>query len=218
MIVEADWCIGELLKTLESEGLMENTLIILTSDNGPVLNDGYFDESDTRNGSHNPAGVLRGGNTASSKPVHAFPLSATGKDRSKPEYRMLLISQVDLLSSLASLVGSESRGLDSEEMLDVLMGNSTDGRENLIIEATSRTALRQGNWILIPPYDGPAVNTQVNIELGNSKEFQLYNLDEDPGEQNNLASSNPEKLEEMIATFKEIRGEGFGDIQQLELK
>ena len=218
VIVEADWCIGELLKTLESEGLMENTLIILTSDNGPVLNDGYYDESDTRNGSHTPAGVLRGGKYSLFEAGTRVPFISYWKGQIEAGVSDALISQVDLLSSLASLVGSESRGLDSEEMLDVLMGNSTDGRENLILEATSRTALRQGNWILIPPYDGPAVNTQVNIELGNSKEFQLYNLDEDPGEQNNLASSNPEKLEEMIATFKEIRGEGFGDIQQLELK
>ncbi len=198
--------------------LLENTLIILTSDNGPVLNDGYYDESDTRNGSHTPAGVLRGGKYSLFEAGTRVPFISYWKGQIEAGVSDALVSQVDLLSSLASLVGSESRGLDSEEMLDVLMGNSTDGRENLILEATSRTALRQGNWILIPPYDGPAVNTQVNIELGNSKEFQLYNLDEDPGEQNNLASTNPEKLEEMIATFKEIRGEGFGDIQQLELK
>ena len=45
VIVEADWCIGELVKTLEKQGLLENTLIILSSDNGPVLNDGYYDDA-----------------------------------------------------------------------------------------------------------------------------------------------------------------------------
>lgn len=218
VIVEADWCIGELLKTLENEGLMENTLIILTSDNGPVLNDGYYDESDTRNGSHTPAGVLRGGKYSLFEAGTRVPFISYWKGHIEAGVSDAVISQVDLLSSLASLVGSESRGKDSEAMLDVLMGKSQQGRDNLILEATSRTALRQGNWILIPPYDGPAVNTQVNIELGNSEEFQLYNLENDLAQQNNLASSNQEKLKEMIATFKEIRGEGFGDIQQLELK
>jgi hypothetical protein len=71
---------------------------------------------------------------------------------------------------------------------------------------------------MIPPYNGPALNKMVNIELGNSNEFLLYNLNEDIGQQENLAQSKPEKLKEMIETFKKIRGEGFGNIEQLELK
>jgi hypothetical protein len=98
------------------------------------------------------------------------------------------------------------------------MGKSNQGREELIIEATSRTALRKGDWAMIPPYNGPAKNEMVNIELGNSGEFLLYNLKNDIGQQENLAQSEPEKLQEMIETFKKIRGEGFGNIEQLELK
>jgi len=218
VIVEADWCIGEFLKTLESEGLMENTLIILSSDNGPVLNDGYYDESDTRNGNHRPAGDLRGGKYSLFEAGTRVPFITYWKGRIEPGVSDAVISQVEILSSLAILTGSESRGKDSEEMLDVLMGKSKQGRTELILEATSRTALRKGDWILIPPYKGPAINKQVNIELGNADIYQLYNLEEDPGEQNNLADSNPEKLEEMITTFKEIRGAGYKDIQQLELK
>ena len=71
---------------------------------------------------------------------------------------------------------------------------------------------------MIPPYNGPAVNNQVNIELGNSSEFQLYNLKDDIGQQNNLATTNPEKLQELITIFKEIRGADFENINQLELK
>ena len=58
----------------------------------------------------------------------------------------------------------------------------------------------------------------ANIELGNASEYQLYNLKDDLGEQNNLAESNEEKLKEMIVTFEEIRGSDYGQIQQLELK
>jgi arylsulfatase A-like enzyme len=56
VILEADWCVGELMKTLEEEGLLENTLIIFTSDNGPVLNDGYYDDAVEKLGSHTPWG------------------------------------------------------------------------------------------------------------------------------------------------------------------
>jgi hypothetical protein len=71
---------------------------------------------------------------------------------------------------------------------------------------------------MIPPYGGPAINRSVNIELGNSEEYQLFNLKEDLGEQHNLAGTNEEKLQEMIAVFKEIRGDEQGTTEPLELK
>jgi hypothetical protein len=78
--------------------------------------------------------------------------------------------------------------------------------------------LRKGDWLMVPPYKGPAINTSVNIELGNSEKFQLYNLKEDLGQQNNLADTNPEKLEEMLETFVALRGEEYSKTQALELK
>ncbi len=61
VIAEADWCIGEFLKTLEDEGILENTLIIFSSDNGPVLNDGYYDDAVEKLGNHKPWGPFSGG-------------------------------------------------------------------------------------------------------------------------------------------------------------
>ncbi len=87
-----------------------------------------------------------------------------------------------------------------------------------MLEATSRTALRKGDWLLIPPYEGPPVAIHVNIELGNAAVYQLYNLKEDVGQQNNLAETNPEKLKEMVAALEALRGEENSEIQQLELK
>ncbi|MBK5278830.1 MAG: sulfatase-like hydrolase/transferase, partial [Bacteroidia bacterium] len=60
-IVEADWCVGQILKTLEESGLLENTLIVFSSDNGPVLNDGYFDDAVEELNGHTPSGSFRGG-------------------------------------------------------------------------------------------------------------------------------------------------------------
>jgi hypothetical protein len=98
------------------------------------------------------------------------------------------------------------------------LGKSKNGRSELILEASSRTALRQGDWLMIPPYKGPAVQKAVNIELGNSPEFQLYNLKDEIGQQNNLAKKEPKKLKEMINTFEKLRGKEFQKIDQLELK
>ena len=72
--------------------------------------------------------------------------------------------------------------------------------------------------IMIPPYKGPAVNTFVNIELGNDSEYQLYNLKKDLGQINNLAASETDLLEKLKQKFKELRGSGYGKIEPLELK
>lgn len=218
VIVEADWCIGELINTLEAEGLLENTLIVLSSDNGPVLNDGYYDDAIEKLGRHKPAGPLRGGKYSLFEAGTRVPLVTFWKGRIEPSVSGALVSQVDLLSSLASLVGSQVRSRDGEDLLDAFLGISEKGRDELILEANSRTAFRKGDWVLIPPYPGPAVSMQVNIELGNSADYQLYNLIEDIGQQNNLAETNPEKLQEMITSFEEIRGADYQDVQQLELK
>ena len=218
VIIEADWCIGELMHTLQEEGLLDNTLVILSSDNGPVLNDGYYDDAVKKLGDHKPWGPLRGGKYSLYEAGTRVPFIIYWKGKIEHSSSDVLVSQIDLLSSLAKLVGSSERGRDSEELMDVFMGKSQQGREELVFEATSRTALQKGDWVLIPPYDGPAVAENVNIELGNSDQYQLYNLKEDLGERNNLADCNPEKLQEMIRLFEEIRGIGSENIEQLELK
>jgi arylsulfatase A-like enzyme len=217
-IVEADWCVGELIKTLETEGLLESTLIIFSSDNGPVLNDGYYDDAVEKLGNHKPAGPLRGGKYSLFDAGTRVPFIAYWKGTIEHVVSDALVSHLDLFSSLAKLAGSETRVPDSQELMDVLMGKSKQGREELVLEASSRTALRKGDWVMIPPYKGTAVQPEVNIELGNSKEFQLYHLKEDIGQQKNLAKSEPEKLQEMIKAFENIRGTKFQEIEQLELK
>ena len=217
-IVEADWCLGELKKTLEEEGILENTLIIFSSDNGPVLNDGYYDDSDVKNGSHTPWGPYRGGKYSLFEAGTRVPFFTYWKGKIKPGVSDTMVSQLDLLSSLAQLVGSEVRTEDSLPLLELLMGQSNYGRKEMVIEATSRTAFKRGDWVMIPPYEGFAVNDKVKIELGNDPEFQLYNLSTDIGQQNNLAFQNPKKLQEMLLAFEAIRGKDYRKTEKLELK
>jgi arylsulfatase A-like enzyme len=217
-ILEADWVVGEFLKELEAQGILENTLIVFSSDNGPVLNDGYYDDAVEKIEDHTPAGPFRGGKYSLFEAGTRLPFIAYWKGKIQPAVSDAMITQIDLLESLAALVGSDVKTDDSENLLDVLMGNSQQGREDFVLEATSRTAYKKGDWAMIPPYNGPQVQESVNIELGNLKEYQLYNLKEDPSQQINLAESNPEKLAEMIRGFEAIRGQNNRQIQQLELK
>lgn len=218
VIVEADWCIGQFIKTLEEEGILENTLIVFSSDNGPVLNDGYYDDAVEKLGDHKPWGPLRGGKYSLFEAGTRVPFITYWKGQIEPQTSEALISQMDLFNSLRTLVGGEMQGPDSKDFLNVLLGKSDQGRDYIILEATSRTALRKGDWIMIPPYKGPAINRHVNIELGNSDSYQLYNLREDVGQQNNLAKEKPEKLKEMIKLFEEVRGSDYSNTKELELK
>ena len=218
VILEADWCVGELVKVLEEENLLENTMIVFSSDNGPVLNDGYNDDAVEKLGKHTPSGGFRGGKYSLFEAGTRMPFFVYWKGKIEPTVSDALVSQMDLPASIAALIGSDTEFPDSENLLQAFLGNSSQGRDAYVIEATSRTAFRQGDWVLIPPYEGPAVNELVDIELGNLEEYGLYRLSEDPAQQENLAGTYPEKLEEMIASFVQIRGEGFRNIEQLELK
>ena len=218
VIIEADWCIGELMNTLEKEGLLDNTLVILSSDNGPVLNDGYYDDAVEKLGDHNPTGGLRGGKYSLFEAGTRVPFITYWKGKIDPTESDALVCQLDLLASLAKLVEADTETADSQQLLEVFMGQSDMGRKDLVIEATSRTAFRQGDWVMIPPYAGKPINQQVNIELGNAKKYQLFNLKEDIEEQKNLAEKNKQKLEEMINAFEAIRGSGYKKVDKLELK
>tara|TARA_B100000809_G_scaffold138551_1_gene136148 strand:+ start:7364 stop:8893 length:1530 start_codon:yes stop_codon:yes gene_type:complete len=218
VIMEADWCIGEFIKTLEEEGLLENTLIVFSSDNGPVLNDGYYDDAVEKIGKHTPWGPFRGGKYSLFEAGTHVPFITYWKGKIQPTISEALVCQLDLLSSIAKLVGSDVRGNDSEQLLSVFLGKETKGREELIVEATTRTALRKGDWVMIPPYEGKAIEESVNIEVGNATVYQLYNLKEDTGQQIHLASTNKKKLNEMIIAFEKSRGSDYAKIELIELK
>ncbi|UJH68790.1 arylsulfatase [Allomuricauda sp. SCSIO 65647] len=208
VIVEADWCVGEFMKTLKEEGILDNTLVILSSDNGPVLNDGYYDEAVEKVGNHDPSGGLRGGKYSLFEAGTRVPFITYWNGTIQPGVSDAMVCQMDLLASIAKLIGMEEVNIsDSKNVLNALLGTSDKGRDNLVLEATSRTALRSGNWLMIPPYHGVAINKNVGIELGNSTEYQLYNLKDDLGQQYDLAQSHPEKLAEMIKTFEALKGE-----------
>jgi len=198
-IAAADWCIGELMKTIDSLGLAENTMVIFTSDNGPVLDDGYMDDAVEKNGNHTPWGAFRGGKYSLYEAGTHVPFLVRWKGKIKPGVSDALISQVDLMASLASLANQPCDAQDSRNLLPALVGKSDSGRTELLVQSYgSRVAFRQGDWMLLPSYPGPALsNKYVNIELGNAPEVQLFNLAEDPGQQTNLAAKYPERVESM---------------------
>lgn len=218
VILEADYCVGEIIKTLKEEGVFDNTLIVFSSDNGPVLNDGYYDDAVEKLGNHKPNGPLRGGKYSLLEAGTRVPFFTYWKGQIKPLVSDALVCQIDLLESIAKLVNVDVKSTDSQELLDVFTGKSAKGRTNLVIEANTKTAFRQGDWMMIPPYPGDPILEEVNIEMGNDKDFQLYNLKKDISQINNLAKAQPKKLKELIKNFELIRGNSYNNVEKIELK
>ncbi len=210
VILQMDWAVGEIVKELELQGLTKNTLIVFTSDNGPVLDDGYEDEAVTKQNGHMPAGPLRGGKYSIFEAGTRVPWIVSWPGKIKAGESDALISQVDLLASFANLLRqplASTDAPDSHNMLRALMGKSKQGRETLVQHA-STLAVVKDNWKYIHPSNGPAYNKLTAIELGNSEQPQLYNLREDIGERHNLAAQYPEKVEEFAKLLQEIKQKG----------
>ncbi len=208
-IAEMDWCVGEMLDALDRCGLKEDTIVVFSSDNGPVLNDGYYDEAVELCGDHRPAGPLRGGKYSMYDGGTRVPFIVSWPDNVEIGESEALVSQVDFLASFAALVGvslDADAGPDSVDVLDALLGQSDEGRAEIVLEGIqARTVLRQGDWVFIPPHQGPPVNTNVNIETGNSPVPQLYYLSGDIGQIENVASIYPDVAERMANRLREIR-------------
>lgn len=196
VILEADWCVQEFLKELDKLGLTENTLVILTSDNGPVLDDGYKDFAEEMIGEHKPAGPFKGWKTTMYNGGTCIPFLLRWPDKIKPGVSDTFVCQMDLLASLAALTGQTYNDkIDSQNTINAFLGYSNKGREELVIEGMSNYAYRQNNWVMIPPYPGI------------SSVYQLYNIKEDPGQNNNLAEKKPRLLRQMMMRMEQLKRE-----------
>lgn len=206
VILEADWAVGEFLNELDKLGLTENTIVIFSSDNGPVLDDGYLDEAITKNGNHTPKGGLRGGKYSLYDAGTHVPFMIRWPAKIKPGISDALVCQIDFTASFAALTKQINQTPDSQNILDAFIGNSTKGRESLILGQNNITAFRHNEFVLIPPHKGPKMtNKFVNIETGRDTVIQLYNLEKDRSQQLNLAASNPEKVKLMLKEIEKIK-------------
>lgn len=195
VILEADWCVDEFLKEMDRLGLTENTLVILTSDNGPVLDDGYKDNAEEMVGDHKPAGPFRGWKTTMYNGGTCIPFMLRWPAMVKHSVSDAFVCQIDLLASLAALTGqSYDEKTDSQNTLAAFLGKKNKGRSELVIEGMFNYAFRQGDYVMIPPYSAKA-------------KYELYNIKNDPGQTDNIAEKNPRLLRQMMMKFEQLKRE-----------
>lgn len=210
-ILQFDWTVGEIVKTLKEQGLADNTLIVLTSDNGPVVNDGYLDQAVELLGDHRPWGDMRGGKYSNFEAGTRVPFIVSWASQIAPGVSDALVSHIDLFASLAGLVGEElgeGVAIDSRNQLSTLLGQDKKGRD-YVMEAGRSLSISTGDWKYIMPCTGPALLKRPNIETGNSSREQLYDLRKDIGEQNNVAAEHPEELQQLRDLLIKEKSKGY---------
>ncbi len=212
-MVQFDWSTGEILKTLEQHGLTQNTIVIFSSDNGPVYDDGYADGTTVKTSTeevdrgHDASGVYSGGKYSILEGGTRVPFIIRWPEKIKPGVSDALVSQIDLLASFAhffeiKLTNDEAR--DSRNTWDAFLGMDTTGLPFLIEEAgRAKRALRRGNWKYIA--EEPA-----RKKANKPNPAKLYNLSDDPGEKKNLIKTHPDVAKSMELQLKQlIEGTGI---------
>ncbi|MFV0444791.1 MAG: sulfatase-like hydrolase/transferase [Planctomycetaceae bacterium] len=210
VILQGDWCVGEILDRLDALKLADNTLVILSSDNGPVVDDGYQDQAVQKLGKHKPTGPWRGGKYSIFEGGTRVPFIARWPGRIQPGTSDAMVCQVDFPATFAKLVGQpldQDAAPDSINVLPALLGGSHLGRDHLI-EHAGTLALREGTWKLIESGKGPKKLSNTGIESGQDKGAQLYDLSNDLGEQHNVAAEHTERVQQMQQRLNKIRSSG----------
>lgn len=219
MMMEIDWSVGEIMKTLRKEGLDQNTLVIFTSDNGPWLSFGKHAGN---------AGGLREGKGTSFEGGQREPCIMRWPGTIPAGSICNKIgATIDLLPTIAEICKADlpKQKIDGVSILPLLLNNvSANPRDEFVYyyQRNSLEAIRKTNWKLVFPHTGvtyqelppgengaPSPRRSVKFELG------LYDLSTDPGESRNLANKYPEKVKELSILADKYRKELGDDLTKV---
>ncbi|MCX6221694.1 MAG: arylsulfatase [Bacteroidia bacterium] len=207
-IVEFDWSVSQIMGVLKRLGLENNTLIIISSDNGPVVEEGYKDQSHEKLGKHTPGGPLTGGKYSAFEAGTRVPFLVSWPGKVNPGSSNAIICQIDLMATLSALINRSlpaGSAPDSYNELNVWLGNSTRNRDFIVEQSIGTLSVIERFYKYIEPSPGPLREDYSKIELGNDPDPQLYNLKEDTGEQRNLARQYPARVKVLAEKLKDIK-------------
>ena len=204
-MVQFDWATGEILAALDKHGFADNTIVIWSSDNGPVYDDGYVDGTTVPTSTkevdrgHDASGPYRGGKYQIFEGGTRVPLLVRWPGRIQPGVSNALVNQIDFVASFAAMLEvdvAEDQAMDSRDSLSALLGKDAVGLPFMIEEAR-RLAVRKGSWKYVAP-------------RGKDGKEQLFDLANDIGEQSNVAAQHPEKLAELRELLAQLKASNTG--------
>ncbi len=217
-----DWTVGQVLQALEDAGVADNTLLIITSDNGPVLDDGYVDYAFEKLNGHTPTDGRRGDKYSNYEGGTSVPFIVRWPKRVKPQAaeNATLLSHIDIFASMGALLGRslpENAAPDSGDMLAQMLGESMEHRPWVSQLGERYTmSIRTPRYKFIPssPY-GSTLDWEATghdgkgIDVGDSSRPQVYDLQSDPNETTNIAPENPELVKELEKIWKDAADISF---------
>lgn len=209
-ILSLDDMVASITQHLEKLGLRENTIIIITSDNGPVLDDGYKDDAEVLAGDHKPGGPFRGGKYSAFEAGSVVPFIVSWPGHIRSGESNALVSQIDAVRTLAAIVGAnvpEGAAPNSMDMHKTWLGKSNKSRPYAIkMAANHALVLRSGDWKYIEPCAGPPMIVWgPKVETGYLKSPQLFRIKGAPYEQDNVASEHPDLVQKYQNIINELR-------------
>ena len=209
VILQLDWTVGEIMHTLDSLGIADNTIFVFCSDNGPVIDDGYQDQAHELLNGHTPMKHYRGGKYSAFDAGTRIPFIVRWPNGIKPGKQQALFSMIDVYASFAALLNHPlEAGIapDSRDQLNNFLGTDTAGCDYIVQQNLDNTlSIIQGDWKYIEPSDKPALEYWTKIEMGNAPQPQLYNLSIDPSEKDNVAEAHPDKVKTLSALLEEVK-------------
>ena len=202
-IVQFDWSVGQIMETLDKLGIADNTIILLSSDNGPIIDDGYQDRAEELLNGHKPAGPWRGNKYSTFEGGTQVPaIIRWPKNIKGGQTSTTIMSQIDWMASLGSLIGArfpQGSAPDSQNRLGNLLGTDTEDRPYVIEFAYNHVlSVRTKEWKYIEPSDGPKTLTWApKAETGSDPQPQLYNIKNNLWEAESVAPENPKIVYDM---------------------
>jgi arylsulfatase A len=204
-VMQVDHTLGQVTAALEKNGISDNTIVVFTSDNGPV-----WYQQDRQKFNHSAAGIMRGMKADSWEGGHRMPFIARWPGKIAPDsVSDELLSFTDMMATFSEIVGGQipaSNKVDSVSMLPALVGKNTKPlRSNLYLKDS---IIRQGSWKLITHLaSGGFTVPRKERAVDGGPQGQLYNLNKDPSETTNLWLKHPEIVEKLTALMKSVQAQ-----------
>jgi len=213
-MTQTDWTCGQILNALDDHGFRDNTIVIFSADNGP---ENYAIARETAH-NHFSRGELRGYKRYIYEGGHRVPMVVRWPGVIQPgRVEAALTGQIDLMATLAAVVGAElpaGQAIDSLNMLPLWKGEALEAplRTSMVHNTFARHyAVRKGDWVLVN-VDSPAAagkgQPPRNNRFAKDPADDLYNLKQDIGQTKRLTEAEPQKVKELKAEFERIRARG----------
>ena len=213
VIMELDWSLGEIVKALRKNDILENTMIIFTSDNGPWLNFG--------NHAGNTAGLREGKGTVFEGGQRVPTIISWPKAIKKSTISNKLAASIDILPTITKIVKGKlpNHKIDGVSILDILKGKKTTARDHFFYyyKTNSLEAVRKDHWKLILPHESRSYKNVMPGMDGHKGDYsklelnyELYDLRRDPGERYNVIKKYP-KIAQSLKDLAETAIEDMGD-------